>query len=282
VILFPLWDRVQELPESAPDVDVEREPILPRLPLPGPGDAWAFFLDVDGTLLDIAPTPESVAPRADTVELLERLAQTAGGAVALVSGRPIRQLDELFAPLALAAAGLHGLEWRSADGTMHMADATAPDLARTVEQLAEFARRHPGTRVEDKGMTVALHYRQAPDAAPDARRCVDNAARALGDRVHVQEGKMVLEIKSIDAHKGMVVERFLAEQPFAGRVPVFIGDDVTDEDAFAVVNRHGGYSIRVGAARDKPSAARWALATPDQVHSWLGRVADSLEHEQQR
>ncbi|HSM15645.1 MAG TPA: trehalose-phosphatase [Gemmatimonadales bacterium] len=273
---------MRKLPVSTPDFDIEHGRAVPRPPLPGPKDAWAFFLDVDGTLLDIAPTPESVAPRADTVELLERLAHAAGGAVALVSGRPIRQLDELFTPLTLAAAGLHGLEWRSADGTMHPADGVVPDLTGTVEQLEKFARKHPGIRIEDKGMTVALHYRQAPDAAPDARRCVDKAARALGDRVHVQEGKMVLEIKSIDAHKGMVVERFLAELPFAGRAPVFIGDDVTDEDAFAVVNRHGGYSIRVGTERTRPSAARWALATPSQVHSWLGRVTDCLEQKEQR
>lgn len=273
---------MRKLPVSTPDFDIEREPTAPRPPLPGPQDAWAFFLDVDGTLLDIAPTPESVAPRADTVDLLERLAHAAGGAVALVSGRPIRQLDQLFTPLSLAAAGLHGLEWRSGDGTMHSADAVVPDLARTVEKLEEFVRQHPGTRVEDKGMTVALHYRQAPAAEPDARRSIDELARRLGDRVHVQEGKMVLEIKSVDAHKGMVVERFLVEKPFAGRAPVFIGDDVTDEDAFAVVNRHGGYSIRVGTERTGPSAARWALATPSQVHSWLGRVTDCLERKEQR
>ncbi len=223
-------------------------------------DEWALFLDVDGTLLEIAPTPESVIVRDDTIAILERVAHAAGGAVALVSGRPIRQLDQLFGPLSIAAAGLHGLEWRSAGGAFHDADVAPPDLAPVRKTLEEFQDRHPGVRVEDKGMTVALHYRLAPDCEAEAKRFVGEVARDLGERFHVLAGKMVLEIKSIDAHKGMVVERFLAEEPFAGRVPVFVGDDVTDEEAFDAVNRHGGYSIRVGRMP-------WKAARPDDLRS---------------
>ncbi|NNG17336.1 MAG: trehalose-phosphatase [Gemmatimonadales bacterium] len=236
-----------------------------------------MFLDVDGTLLEIAPTPESVAVRGDTVEILERLAHAAGGAVALVSGRPIRQLDQLFGPLTIAAAGLHGLEWRSAAGTFHDAEGATPDLAPVRRTLEEFADRNPGVRIEDKGMTVALHYRLAPDCEAEAKQFVNEIARQLGDRFHVLAGKMVLEIKSIDAHKGMVVERFLAEDPFAGRVPVFVGDDVTDEEAFDAVNRHGGYSIRVGPPEETRTQARWRLESVSQVHTWLARVANALE-----
>jgi trehalose 6-phosphate phosphatase len=250
--------------------------------VPSSTDEWALFLDVDGTLLEIAPTPESVAVRDDTIEVLERLAQAAGRAVALVSGRPIHQLDQLFGPLSIATAGLHGLEWRSADGTFHDADVAIPDLAPARKTLEEFADRHPGVRIEDKGMTVALHYRLAPDCEEEAKRFVDGVARGLGERFHVLAGKMVLEIKSIDAHKGMVVERFLAEEPFAGRVPVFVGDDVTDEAAFDAVNRHGGYSIRVGPLEQGLTAARWHLESVSQVHSWLDRVADALETSETR
>ena len=183
----------------------------------------------------------------------------------------------MFAPLSIPTAGLHGLEWRSADGSFHDADVATPDLGPVRKTLEEFADQHPGARIEDKGMTVALHYRLAPDCEEEAKRLVDGVARSLGERFHVLAGKMVLEIKSIDAHKGMVVERFLAEEPFAGRVPVFVGDDVTDEEAFDAVNRHGGYSIRVGPLEEHATAARWHLESVSQVLSWLDRVAHSLE-----
>ncbi len=249
------------------EAEAPSTPPAPRPPLPSSTDEWALFLDVDGTLLEIAPTPESVIVRDDTIAILERVAHAAGGAVALVSGRPIRQLDQLFGPLSIAAAGLHGLEWRSAGGAFHDADVAPPDLAPVRKTLEEFQDRHPGVRVEDKGMTVALHYRLAPDCEAEAKRFVGEVARDLGERFHVLAGKMVLEIKSIDAHK----------EPFAGRVPVFVGDDVTDEEAFDAVNRHGGYSIRVGPLEDATTEARWRLESVSQVHSWLARVADALE-----
>ncbi len=265
---------------SLPSANSQRSS-APRPPLPGPNDAWAFFLDVDGTLLEIAATPDGTTPRSDTTEILGRLRRAAGGALALVSGRPIGQIDRMFPQLRVAVAGLHGFEWRHADGSLHQSGRPSSDLETAIARLEDFAELHPGVIVEDKGMMVALHYRQAPDCASEARQLVAEVARALGDHYKVLEGKMVLEIKSIDAHKGMVVEHFLAEPPFAGRIPVFVGDDVTDEDAFAIVNRHGGYSIRVGPP-DDASGARWSLPTVSQVHSWLGRVADALEQREPR
>lgn len=217
-------------------------------PLPAWDPRWALFLDVDGTLLEIESHPDDVRAGPRLKGLLEAVTAALGGALALVSGRSIAGLDRIFSPLVLPAAGLHGLERRGADGLVHYPKDLADRMSRARAGLMDFVEAHAGLLLEDKGAALALHYRNAPGLAGPAREAMDSARRALGEDFHVQQGKMVLELKPTGEDKGTAIEAFMAEAPFAGRVPVFIGDDVTDEDGFRVVNRLGGHSVRVGPA----------------------------------
>ncbi len=239
---------------------------LPDSP-PPPDPDWAFFFDVDGTLLEIAPTPESVVVPDGLIARLEALRDATGGAVALVSGRPISQLDSIFAPLALPTAGLHGMERRDGAGVVHPPPAPAGALARLREDGAALAAAHPGMRLEDKKIGIALHYRGAPDAEADVRAFADQVARR-DDGFEALAGKMVMEIRPGGFNKGDAVAQFMAEPPFAGRRPVFVGDDVTDEFGFAKVDELDGVSIHVGA--DDPSRARWRVPSVPALFDWLG------------
>ena len=231
----------------------------------------ALFLDVDGTLLEIAASPQAVSVPDDLRERLRALFLASGGAVALVSGRAIADLDKLFVPLTLPSAGLHGFEHRSASGVYRrrpLPSAVVLEAARGA--MLELAARHAGLLVEDKRFALALHYRGAPlleDAAITAMR--DIAARAGGE-LEVQRGKMVVELRPAGATKGEAVAAFLGEAPFAGRLPLFVGDDLTDEPAFELVNRCGGVSVLVGAPR--PTAARTRLADVAAVRDWLAQL----------
>jgi len=236
------------------------------VPVPPFQPGWALFLDVDGTLLDIAERPDEVDTHAVDCELVEGLQRAAGGALALISGRSLAQLDEMFAPLKLPAAGQHGFERRDVRGKRHRHRFAVETLAPAKEKLREFAARHSGLVLEDKGASLALHYRLAPPLAGAAHQVLVEAAAALGGRVEVQAGKMVWELKPAGADKGVAIEEFMREAPFAGRTPVFLGDDVTDENGFRVVNRLEGHSIKVGAG---DTAARWRLANPSAARAWL-------------
>jgi trehalose 6-phosphate phosphatase len=241
---------------------------MPEEPsLPTWSDRWALFLDVDGTLLDIADHPDEVRTTPRLKLLLRRARIELGGAVALVSGRAIADLDRLFAPLQLPAAGLHGIERRSADGTVHYRTGLEERLHAAKRDLMQFVESHAGLLLEDKGAALALHYRNAPDLGGEAEAAIRGAAQRTGDGFHVQAGKMVFELKPAGQDKGTAVVEFMDEQPFAGRVPVFVGDDVTDEDGFAAVNELGGESLRVGPAAD--SAARYRIAGVEDLLSWL-------------
>lgn len=242
--------------------------------LPAPDANWAVFLDVDGTLIEIAETPEAAKVPMSTITLLTTLKNVLHGAVALVSGRSIAQLDQLFAPLQAPAAGLHGLERRATDGTVTRSTAIGPELETARETLHEFAAKVPGILVEDKGLALALHYRRAPDAEAEARRLVYGVVRQIGDHLHVQEGKMVLEIKPNHARKDSVVNAFMSEPPFQNRTPVFAGDDFTDEDGFRAVNQLGGHSILVGE-RARTEATYKVSSVADFV-SWLEHSAYEL------
>jgi trehalose 6-phosphate phosphatase len=244
-----------------------------NLPLPGPD--WAIFLDVDGTLIEIADTPDSVFVDSEVVPILTRLREAVGGAVAVVSGRPLAELDRLLAPLVLPAAGLHGLERRNHRGEVLRPTRAVSELARIREPLLRFAESAPGTILEDKGLTLALHYRRVPEIGAAARRLVEELVAPFGGDLHVQEGKMVLEIKPPDVDKGTVIEAFMTETPFATRKPIFIGDDVTDEDGFEAVNRCGGYSIRVGEV--VPTAARGRIGTVAELREWLAGIPAAIE-----
>jgi len=231
----------------------------------------ALFLDVDGSLIDLAERPEDVAVPPDLVAALGRLSARVGGALALVSGRAIADLDRLFAPLCLPAAGQHGLEWRAAPAGP--VDRVAVDrlvLERLEAALRGYTGRDPGLRVEPKGAAVAIHYRLAPALGPDVIAFAESLmAEAPG--WHAMAGKMVVELKPAGVDKGAALDRFLAVSPFAGRRPLALGDDVTDEDAFAAALRHGGAAIQVGDR--EPTVATHRLTDPAAARAWIAALA---------
>jgi len=208
---------------------------------------WSLFLDVDGTLLEMAATPDGVRVEPSLNALLAKVSSRLQGALALVSGRPVADIDRLFAPQRWPAAGVHGLERRDATGHWHAhppVDAAKIDRARM--QLHRLSASLPGTIVEDKGPSVALHYRQAPQHEELARRGARAIAREAGDEFHLLEGRKVLELRPDGADKADAVRAFLGEPPFAHSRPIFVGDDVTDRAALAEVERAGGLSVAVG------------------------------------
>lgn len=239
---------------------------------------WALFLDVDGTVVELAPTPQAVQLSGRMRDILTRLGPRIEMALALVSGRTIADLDRIFAPLVLPAAGLHGLEQRGADGRVrYPGEAYALDHLR--RPLADFAAEHPGVLLEDKGRALALHYRNAPDAEAPARALIERLIEGESEHLHLLAGKRVLEVKPAHADKGSAVKAFLDEPPFQGRLPVYLGDDVTDEDAFRVVNRLDGLSIRVGPGAGE---ARYGLSDVTAVGDWLAALAEALPHTARR
>jgi trehalose 6-phosphate phosphatase len=205
----------------------------------------ALFLDVDGTLMDLAPAPDEARLRPDTVPLLARAIESLDGALALVSGRSIDQIDRLVWPLRLPVAGVHGLERRTAQG-YRIAHATSRALDPVRQSLRQFADSVPGLLLEDKLLGIAIHYRRVPDMARDVLAAVTAASRQLNDSVSVQTGDMVVEIKAGLRNKGSAVAEFMQETPFNGRKPAFVGDDVTDQDALHWVTGNEGFAVAVG------------------------------------
>jgi len=232
----------------------------------------ALFLDIDGTLLDFASTPDRVRVDADITTLLPELAQHLSGAVALITGRAIADADRLFPGLTLPVAGQHGLERRAADGSIHLHKASMRGLERLRRELARFATRHDGLMLEDKGATLALHYRLAPGLAAHVHRTLRTMLRttAVSAEWRLQPGKKILEIKPDGRDKGTAILEYMAERPFSGRVPVFVGDDLTDEYAFVAATHLGGWAVKVGRG---PTRARFRLRDVAAVRSWLGAVS---------
>ena len=226
----------------------------------------ALFLDFDGSLVDLAPQPEAVIVPSDLVATLDSLSSYLGGALALISGRPIEQIDAFLAPLTLPVAGVHGAERRGADGAMTLLS-THP-LERVEEAALALVLRHPQLRVENKRGSIALHYRQAPELES---LCLETMQAAVEESpgLTLLRGKMVAEAKPGGASKGRAIEAFLRESPFSGRLPVFIGDDITDEVGFSTVQRLGGLGIKVGAG---PSVAWQRLADPQALRQELEAV----------
>lgn len=227
----------------------------------------ALFLDVDGTLLEIAATPEAVQVSASLLQLLKDLEQRLGGALALVSGRSIHNLDELFAPLRLCASGIHGCERRNAHGELTRPAFDAHALNHARAELRALVAAHPGLLFEDKGFAVAVHYRLAPELAAQVLTAMQKTCEALGERFELQAGKRVFEIRPAGWSKGTAITEFMREAPFAGRTPVFAGDDLTDEHGFEVVNELGGLSIRVGGPVQ--TRARLRIGSVSEMHAWL-------------
>ena len=219
---------------------------MSRPPLPTALDV-CLFLDIDGTLLEFTNTPSETQADPEIKALIAALAARLRGAVALVSGREIRTIDALFAPMKLPASGLHGGERRDAAGIMHAEASADGELSEARDALKQLARVHPGVLIEDKGRNLAVHFRLAPQSEDLIRGAVAAIAAPLRDRYQLQEGIMMLELKPKGYSKGSAVQAFMRESPFSGRRPVFIGDDVTDMDGFAAVEADGGMSIGVGA-----------------------------------
>jgi trehalose 6-phosphate phosphatase len=234
----------------------------------------ALFIDFDGTLVEIAPRPELVRVPTALPPLLARLAAQRDGALALVSGRRIAEIDRLLVPWRGAAAGLHGAERRRADGSAAVAARSPTDRAasaaldRLRPQLQALAARLPGVWLEDKNRTLALHYRAVPDRGAEIVDLVAELHRAGGDGLRLIAGKRVVELQPRGRGKDGAIAAFMAEAPFAGRRPVFLGDDATDEDAFAEIERRGGLSVFVGEP-NAATAASCRLPSVAAVHRWL-------------
>jgi trehalose 6-phosphate phosphatase len=230
----------------------------------------ALFLDVDGTLLHIADRPDAVAVDDGAVALLAGVHAATAGALALITGRALADIDRLFDPLVLPVAGQHGFERRDARGRLHhhARPGAAFDQARA--RCEAFGASRPGVLVEDKGLTLALHFRLAPEAEGEVGALAARIAAESGGALAIQRGKMVVELKPAGKDKGTAIAEFMAEPPFRGREPVFVGDDLTDEYGFSVVNGLGGLSVKVG---DGPTEAGARLPDVTAVHAWLARVA---------
>jgi len=229
----------------------------------------AILLDIDGTILDIAPTPREVWVPPALRKTLARLQELTGGALALVSGRLLSDIDLIFAPLQLAAIGGHGAELRPAPGTepQKRASFLSPELKRALATLTELG---PGILVEDKGYSLALHYRLAPDLGAALRAAVAAVCSQLPQgTVEVLPGKAVVEVKPARVSKATAVRELMKYPPFNNRYPIFIGDDVTDEPVFGVIPDFGGLGFSVG--RLVPGA-NGHFDTPEDVRAWLERI----------
>lgn len=233
---------------------------------PAPSLQWAYFLDVDGTLIHIADRPEAVVVERALLSLIQNLSTACGGAVALVSGRMIVDLLGSLGMPSLPMAGLHGLERRDSTGRRTRHAGAPAAKAAILAALAPVMARHPALLLEDKDLTVALHYRQAPQLASYVHQLMKRLVRESGPTLELQCGKRVVEIKPAGINKGSAVRDFMAEKPFKGRRPVFIGDDLNDEHAFAAVNRLDGISVKVGPGS---TCARYRLASVNAVRAWL-------------
>ncbi len=237
---------------------------------PPPALDWCLFLDVDGTLVELTDTPSQTEADSEIKSLLREVAERLGGAVALVSGRRIDTLDQLFAPLKPPAAGLHGVERRKADGTIQGASFVDSQLDRARTAIKALVDAHPGMLLEDKDRTLAVHYRMAPQLEQTVRESVIDIAKPLGSNYHIQGGKMMFEIKPRGFSKATAIQAFMKESPFNGRRPVFVGDDLTDQDGFRMVEAHGGISIGVGDRVE----AQFYLPGVTAVRNWLQRIGD--------
>jgi trehalose 6-phosphate phosphatase len=234
--------------------------------MPPHSDDLAYFLDVDGTLLEFAARPQDVRVEPGVLALLASLREKTGGALALVSGRSVEDVDRLFAPLVLPVAGQHGAECRSANGVLRCHAAAQESLHSAAARMAALVSDHPGLGFENKGFALAMHYRRAPGLRSLVEREMRAVVAKLGEAFELQMGKCVVEIKPRGRDKGRAIAELAGEPPFEGRRPVFIGDDLTDESGFEVVNRMGGVSVKVGAGITQ---ARWRLFDAAAVRRWL-------------
>lgn len=240
--------------------------------LPAARAEWAYFLDVDGTLIEFADSPGAVHVDDALLGLVARLHHACGGALALVSGRAVEDLSARLGSVRIPMAGQHGLERIDGAGHLHTHATPAPRKRELRQRLDTLVARHPGLLLEDKGLSLALHYRNAPRLAAWLHRTLAQWVADM-DGLCLQKGKRVLEMKPAGFDKGSAIAEFMAEAPFRGRLPVFIGDDVTDEHGFARVNLLGGHSVKVGPGTTQ---ARHRLSGVAAVRGWLAGAISQL------
>jgi len=235
----------------------------------------AVFTDFDGTLVEIAETPDAIEVPEALPQQLENMARDLDSAFAVITGRQIEDIDRYLSPLLLPVAGAHGTQRRRADGTQEEVEESvilaAEEIASAIRPLVA---EHPELVLETKEGSVALHYRQAPELEDVCRHYMEEAVNAIPDFI-LMPGKMVLEARPRAVSKGEALRAFMREEPFAGRIPVFIGDDVTDEDAFIAAQELGGVGIKLGAGE---TAARLRIADVAAARALLRGLADLAIH----
>lgn len=225
----------------------------------------ALFLDLDGTLVDFAAHPEQVVASEELRALLASLAREMHGALAIITGRSIASADAVLDGALVHVAGIHGFERRHGEVVQRTSDDLSPVEAAVMEARALIANGALDADVEDKGGALAIHYRRAPAFADATRRAAATLAQKHG--LNIVEGKMVIELKLGNRTKADAVADFMSAAPFAGRTPIAVGDDITDEDAFGAVNSLGGHAILVG--EERATAARYRLSDTRAVFDWL-------------
>lgn len=225
----------------------------------------ALFLDFDGTFADFAPTPDAVKLRLGSRELLERLSVRLSGALAMVTGRRIQDLDHFLKPLELPASGVHGQEFRPAPGDFRLQPAT-PDFDAARRRLSRLVLPNDPLLIEDKGGALVLHYRQHPEHRGRAASIAQQVVEGLGD-LYVVDGHAIYEIRERAINKSVAIRLFADQPTFRKRRPVFVGDDTTDEDGLRAAAAAGGFGVKVGPG---PTDAAYRLADVSAVHAWLG------------
>ena len=236
--------------------------LLPRPPVVAQG--IALFLDLDGVLAPMAPTPDEVGPVARRTAVLKAVQHRLDGRVAVVSGRTIREIDRITDRALESASGVHGLERRLKGGPVQRTTADAA-VAKALDAFHAFAADRQGVIVEDKAVSAGLHFRQAREAGDEAMALARRLAERTG--LVMQPGNLVVELKTPGTDKGTAITAFMDEPPFAGAVPVMLGDDLTDEYGFRAADELGGFGVLVGPAR--ATAARYGLPDVDAVLDWL-------------
>jgi trehalose 6-phosphate phosphatase len=244
------------------------EPLSASAPPERPGPlelaGVSLFLDLDGVLAPIVSRPEHVRPEAARTQLMQALQTALGGRLAVISGRTIADLDRILDGAVASLAGVHGLERRLAGGRIWRAE-PSPAVAGAKAAFEAIARDWPGAVVEEKGVSVGIHYRAAPAALADVREAVERLTPS--NDLTAQWGQMVAELRTPGPDKGDALLAFMAEPPFRGSRPIFVGDDLTDEHGFAAAAAAGGFGVLVGP--DRPTAARMRLDTVEAVYDWL-------------
>lgn len=235
----------------------------------------ALFLDFDGTLVELAPSPDAIQVAPGLHDLMAQVAWRLNGAIAVITGRPIETIDKHLNGAVRAVAGIHGAERRTARGQVVSANIPAALLDGPRAALSVFAQVNPGVLAEDKGLSIALHFRAVPDLGPACRRIVDDCVVASHGLLERLDGNMVVELKPATVKKANAMSAYMNEPPFAGRRPVFVGDDLTDESAFVAVSQTNGYGVIVGART--PTAATTRIPTVAALHAWLKTLNEETD-----